>query len=29
LMPYTLMEAAKVAEPRGIAIGLKPPHQQI
>jgi sugar phosphate isomerase/epimerase len=27
LMRYTLMEAAKVAEPRGIAIGLEP-HQQ-
>ena len=27
LMRYTLMEASKVAEPRGIAIGLEP-HQQ-
>jgi sugar phosphate isomerase/epimerase len=27
LMRYTLMEAAKVAEPRGVAIGLEP-HQQ-
>lgn len=27
LMRYTLMEAAKIAEPRGILIGLEP-HQQ-